>query len=332
MSIALSHISALEILRLQQKDKVLFSPAAFPSETKNSSETAQTLNTSDFVFKCQVSQPVHITTLPHEHDYPEKTIVAHKYKSLLLDAFLQIDNKALNLSTQENFLISSPELCFLQMASILNLLELIQLGFELCGKYSLCNHHPHGFFPRNPLTTTDRIQETLNKLPGFHFHKKAQRALSFVLPNSASPRETSLTMILYLPYSLGGYNLGTPLLNHPITSYDYTSHTKKCYFCDLYWPEQKVAVEYDSDQFHTGSERLDNDAQRRNRLLSTDIIVIAFTRKQLNNLERCNETARTLARHLNKRIRPRTSTFASKQLELRSVVLRTSFNRDNFTR
>ena len=43
------------------------------------------------------------------------------------------------LRASDDVLVSSPELCFFQMASQLPLVKLIELGYELCGSYSLIN-------------------------------------------------------------------------------------------------------------------------------------------------------------------------------------------------
>ena len=52
----------------------------------------------------------------------------------------------------EGFLMSTPEFCFLQMAGCLSLVQLIQLGFELCGTYALVGGAPAG--RRGPPVTT----------------------------------------------------------------------------------------------------------------------------------------------------------------------------------
>lgn len=38
--------------------------------------------------------------------------------------------------------------------------------------------------------------------------------------------------------------------------------------CDLLWPTASLCVEYDSDMFHTGSQKIARDARRRNALAS----------------------------------------------------------------
>ena len=92
--------------------------------------------------------------------------------------------------------LCSPEFCFLQMARSLNLIDLIELGFELCGSYSLPAHGGDGHFEREPLTTQESIRATIDRLPGAHSSDLARRALNYVLDGSASPAETKLCMLL----------------------------------------------------------------------------------------------------------------------------------------
>ena len=55
-----------------------------------------------------------------------------------------------------------------------------------------------------------------NSLDKTHGKRKAIKALRYVANGSASSRETILTMLLTLPYRMGGYGLKQPLLNHRI--------------------------------------------------------------------------------------------------------------------
>ena len=56
----------------------------------------------------------------------------------------------------EGFLMSAPEFCFLQMAGCLSLVQLIQLGFELCGTYALVGSAP-AVRRAAPLTTKAKL-------------------------------------------------------------------------------------------------------------------------------------------------------------------------------
>ncbi len=197
------------------------------------------------------------------------------------------------------------------------------LGFELCGAYSFSRKSPHGFTARAPLTTPVNLLAHLETKEGQYGIKQARRALSYVMPNSASPRETAAAMLLCLPHTLGGYRLGNPSLNYqiPLDKQAQKIASRRFYVCDLYWPEAKLDVEYESDCFHTGSEHIASDSKRRNALSFKGITVVTITRKQMNNYAELDKVAHIIAHHIGKRIRPRTASFNAKQLELRATVL-----------
>lgn len=197
------------------------------------------------------------------------------------------------------------------------------LGFELCGTYSLSRKNSHGFTARAPLTTPSSLLAHLETKEGQYGIKQARRALSYVMPNSASPRETATAMLLCLPYALGGYRLENPSLNYqiPLDKQARKIANKRFYVCDLYWPEAKLDVEYESDCFHTGSERIASDSKRRNALSFKGITVVSITRKQMNNYVEFDKVAHIIAHHIGKRIRPRSASFDTRQLELRATVL-----------
>jgi len=233
------------------------------------------------------------------------------------------------MNTGNGLMMSSPEFCFLQMADQLTLVMLIELGYELCGVYSLpiaddSDVPDRGFYNRKPLTCTSKLRVFLDSMPGCKGFKKAARALRYILDGSASPMETKLAIFLTLPYMLGGFGLRFPELNKRIvlskTARKYFS--KNYYVCDLFWPDENVAVEYDSDQHHTGSDRIASDSIRRNALSSAaGIRIVSVTKQQLYSRVELERAARTIAGHLNKRLFPVKINFYAIHQELRKQLL-----------
>lgn len=263
--------------------------------------------------------PLHVLTSQPIAPSGTKRIHAHTWSAPIPPGTL-VECETLSI---DNVFASSPEFTFLQLAQVLSIVQLIEVGYELCGSYSLTNAVPEGFVSRKSLTTIRKLRTFLEKANGFRGVKNAKRALDNVLPGSESPRETAQCMLLCLPHLLGGYKLGQPVLNRTIQlgkrAQEVTSMSSRR--CDLYWPDKKLAVEYDSDAHHTGSTRIARDSKRRNELSYLDITVVTITRKQLNNMHELHEIAVILSKHLGKRLRPRTEDFVQKQLELRATVL-----------
>jgi len=228
----------------------------------------------------------------------------------------------------ERLMVCTPEFCFLQMAESFTLIKLIELGYELSGGYSipLANEQvvpERGFYNRAPLTSAKKLRVFLNGMTGVKGHQKAMQALRYTLDGSASPMETKLAMFLTLPYKLGGFGFSLPDMNKRIPLIKNTKKYsgKAYYICDLFWSDEKVAVEYDSDQQHTGSDRIAYDSKRRNALNSLGIRIVSITKQQLYDSVELESAARTIAGYMNKRLFSKESNFAAAHRKLRKQLL-----------
>lgn len=113
----------------------------------------------------------------------------------------------------QDLYISTPEATFLQLGKELSLIQLITIGYELCGSYGLSVQSSSGFLRRDPRSNPQLIERYLEKCEGIHGVKAAKRASSYFVKGSASPMESLLSMLLCLPSSLGGFGLPRPELN-----------------------------------------------------------------------------------------------------------------------
>lgn len=236
------------------------------------------------------------------------------------------------VSVGEGIAVSDPSFCFFQMASELPLVKLIQLGLELCGSYSLPvkdDYSPGGeaadktMYNRPQLTNVKALKAFSDRMTGTKGYTKVSRALRYIADGSASPMEAILFMLLTLPYKLGGFGLPPPELNRRIdigTSAEPGSG-KAYYVCDFFWPKGNVAVEYDSDYYHTGADRIAADSKKRLDLEAHGIKVLAMTGKQLRNPNDCKNLARVIAGRLGRRLQYNKSQFSITQHELRDLLL-----------
>lgn len=222
------------------------------------------------------------------------------------------------LDTQNGFAVCSPELCFLQMSSLLTIHELIMLGFELCGRYDLdCGE----LRMCEPLTTTVKLRAFAKKSYMAKGRKKALRALQYVADNSASPRETELAMKLCLPRLLGGHGIKRPVLNHRFeVGAQYKKITRKSFFVgDLCWPRYRLIVEYDSDAYHASENKIARDASRSTALEAMGFIVITITNKHITDASSMRETAHAIAKCTQQRLQYKEPDFTYARTELWSV-------------
>ena len=221
---------------------------------------------------------------------------------------------------------ASPELCFVNLAGELPFLALIELGFELCGSYSVDRSTDRGFSDRQPLTSAARLAEYARDASGLHGSATAQRAARYVIDGAASPKESQLAMLLTLPTRLGGYGFEKPQLNGAVDvppSLQREFKAKHLY-CDLYWPDHDVAVEYDSDQYHTGPERSTHDSERQTKLKRLGVEPISVTKDQLYDANSFETVVKLVAKYTDKRLRIRSSNFLQRRWELRRAL----FGRD----
>lgn len=210
-------------------------------------------------------------------------------------SFMQID---------DGLYVSTPEMAFCEMASVLSLERLIALGFELCGTYRRASTFGLARYDATPLTSPGALASFIEKSPQFKGVKKARRALPCILAGSASPRESELAMLLCLPYSLGGYGLPHPTMNAEMPLPKNVAATGRSSLrCDLYWPAARLDVEYDSAEFHSAERLLANDSMRRIALESMDVTSVNLTAEHLRRASLFDEAAQGIARILGKRVR-----------------------------
>lgn len=209
--------------------------------------------------------------------------------------------------------VSTPEATFLQLGKESSLIQLITIGYELCGSYGLSAQSDSGFLRREPRSNPQLIERYLEKCDGIHGVKAAKRASSYIAKGSASPMESLLSMLLCLPRSLGGFGLPRPELNFPIETNEGGVLMRRC---DLCWPDQRFALEYDSDTFHSDASKLHLDSSRRSTLEKAGIHVVSVTKNQVFDRGQLFNLATIASKRLGKRLSPTPFNFSQKQDEI----------------
>ena len=295
--IVLSHISALEFWRFAADGKSQY-PEVKYAYSLITAPPSETTGTALF------TRPLHILVADDSQRKRTNDLVSHTWIHPL--------KKGDVFDAGNGLYVISPELCFLSLAKTISLFSLIEIGYEMCGTYRRLKETHYNC---QPLTTLKKLKECVEKASRFRGCKKALRALRYVLDNSASPMETNLTMLLCLPYQLGGYGIKQPILNPPIEA-AYDRHLK----CDLYWHDIKFAIEYESNEFHCGSEKITEDSIRRTNLNTLLVDVLTVTYVQVKNRGEFEKIANILARKTSKKLRFNKSDFYRINSELRRVL------------
>lgn len=244
---------------------------------------------------CTQPERVHVLVGDRNHTYGSNKVAYHLFQGCLPPGSIR--------QYSNDVAVVSPELCFMQMATIMGFYEHVMFGLRLCGSY----YPKEGdIWRRLPVTSKASIQAMLDshELQGKNGVSKSKRALRYVCDGSASPRESMHEMLACLDKRSGGFHFRLPELNRRFDlDYEIAQIVGHEYYrCDMFWPNERVAVEYDSDDNHLVLGKIENDSVRRSVLESMGIKVVTFGRLQLNDSRLFELTMRRLARELGMRI------------------------------
>ena len=179
---------------------------------------------------------------------------------------------------RDPFCASILALLFLQLAQSLDLLPLIQAGCFLCGTFGLDPSVPSGLMGRTPLTSPRRIGAYLERCPGHDGLARAREALRFVCAEAASPPEVFMRLVLGLPARLGGFGLSGSVMNRRIKPSKRAKALagRESLVPDLYLPDCKLDIEFDSNAEHLTARQATLDATKRMALESDGLKVIGY--------------------------------------------------------
>lgn len=218
--------------------------------------------------------------------------------------------------------VVSPELCFVRLAGVLSFHELVRAGCYLCGAFVI--DELDCLTGRDaPITTAKSIGAFIDSLDQAKGVKQARKAVRFLADGAASPAEVDAYLLLCLPVIHGGYGCPAPELNGHVKLRLDVARTlgyQDCY-CDLLWRKAKCAVEYTSEQHHTGYQKQARDEMRRAALEAMGYRVFLMTKPQLYGQRAFEGIARPVMRALGKRMPRETLGFLGKQQALRCNLL-----------
>lgn len=207
--------------------------------------------------------------------------------------------------------IVSPEVCIAQGAESLDWMTLLLLLFEFCGYYTVPDPRMRRMQQRLPLTSVARVEAHLVEMGDFPGLRNLRKALKFASDGSASPRETAVFLLLSLPRTYGGYGLKRPVMNAEVrlSTRAAKAFGSSSYCADLLWPDERIIVEYDGIDGHTGRERIARDAARRDALVGEGYAVFVITHDQLVDRAVFGEIAASIASKQGVRLRNRVRDF-----------------------
>ena len=224
----------------------------------------------------------------------------------------------------DDLLIVSPELCFVELAARLPLNKAIELGLELCGRYSLVEEAPKGMLQWDvPLTTPTQLQKAIEQLTRMHGIQNARAAVKHIVSGSESPMETRQYMFACLPKRLGGYGLRHGVqLNGEITLTEDEALLagRSTIRCDLCYPKQHVGLEYESKEEHLSALQFEKDLSKRNVLTGRKTHIFTVTPQQILYPDAFDIIMRNTAKLLGVRLRAFPADWEARRAKLRKDV------------
>lgn len=240
-----------------------------------------------------------------------------------------------------NVAVSAPWFCFLQLAARMPFPQAVLLGMELCGRYSTLpfsraatssykptpRERENGFVKRPPLLTPRELSSALGAALPPESEAKALAAAKLVGANAYSPAEARHYIQLFTPTRRGGYGLPRPLLNVsvPLPRELSMLARRADYICDFFYPEARLAIEYDGGYHWNGEQRLD-DNLRELILDALEIEVVRVDRHQLESSEAADISAQAIAKRLGVKLRKPSAASLATRRELQRQLRDYSFD------
>lgn len=320
MKVFLSHESALAYWRaVRGVGDVRPDPARVAFSPELPSDGVAAADLADELACYGIDRPVHLlTTREHRKS---------RYPFLRLHSTSRVPPQRAFCEVRKGVYASSPEFCFLQMAQRGLLVEQILLGYELCGSYTKGSRRdPEGlsatFYKAFPLSASKRLRGFAEANRPWCGSAQTLKACRYVQDGAASPAESAIAMLLCLPNKLGGYALPRARLNALVPIVDNRTGLTMPRYCDLYWPQHDLAIEYDSDEFHTGRDKINADASRRIDLALRNVEIVTVTKDQLYRAEAFDDVARLVAKKMGIACRARVFAMSEARIQLRNGLLR----------
>ena len=189
----------------------------------------------------------------------------------------------------------------------------VLLAYELCGTYAGGENSTLGS-GLEAVTTVDALRSFAEAHPDFSGARKALKALAFVGNGAASAMEAGASTVICLPVRYGGFGLPVPALNFRM---DLENRT---IFIDLFWPDARIGIEYDSRTWHVGQHKFEQDSQRRNMSRAAGIELITVTKPEVQSVQAFEDIAEYIAKRLGKRARKKSAEFYEKHAKVRAEV------------
>lgn len=220
------------------------------------------------------------------------------------------------IKIDSDFWTTGPELTFIQVCGDESWsdLDVISLGYELCGTYVLDDSWDGLTCIETPPTSIEKIGRLINSIHRVTGVKRARDLVRHVHNLSNSPMETILAMLISLPTTKGGLGLGPISLNYPVSTPVGQRRV------DIAFPKQRVGLEYQGKEFHS-IEAAGRDARRQNKIVGSGFTILNVWYEDLADEHLFQQLVTDLFRALGIRMRIRVTGYHTLQKLLRMHLM-----------
>ena len=142
--------------------------------------------------------------------------------------------------------------------------------------YGLSAQSDSGFLRREPRSNPSSSNAISKKCDGIHGGKGSKASIELHrqrIPASPDGKLAFDASFAFLPPWVD-----LACLAQSLTSYRNQRGRRRDASCDLCWPDQRFALEYDSDTFHSDASKLHLDSSRRSTLEKAGVHVVSVTK------------------------------------------------------
>ena len=238
------------------------------------------VNTNDF------TKPDVLVAFAHDR-VRSRSFICHARKALITSDDI--------IAIAPGILAVNEAACFVQAATWMSELELVEYGFELCGAYATLAHG--GYEEHDPFCTREELMAYLDRHPGMRGAKRARQALSMIRNGSRSPMESATAMMISCSRRLGGLGFRSFSMNHRITTPDRLKTMTNISYVeiDIFSERHRAGVEYDGSE-HGKDARRAHDADRLSMLGRMGIHVIVLTNIHFANQLKLHRALNAIAK------------------------------------
>lgn len=154
MKTVLTHLSALEYWRSPQSDAGPARLACRVRSLPRSAPCSAAIGALPPDVRAQLSLPIHVLSLDGRRK-STRSLIVHQAAALPAGSLRSLSQP----DGEDTLLVTSPELTFVHLASLLSYPRTVHLGYELCGTYTPDASRPFGVRERPPLTTPACIRQ-----------------------------------------------------------------------------------------------------------------------------------------------------------------------------